>query len=375
MLFHDIPGLGEVKEKLIQAVKQQHVAHALLFHGPVGSPTLPMALALATYLVCENKQEQDACGTCAACVKMSKLVHPDIHLIFPLPGAAAKDDEKDEKSDDKTSFRRFIQEKPYGLPSDWLYFLGAEKKQLNISKNSAREIVRSLSLKSFEGGAKLMFIWCPEFMHVNAANAILKILEEPPANTYFFLITHQPDQLLTTILSRTQKIAVRSYTDQEVADHLVQAGHCSETQAAQLAPLADGDMRRAYQLATQEEDSYTEKIKLWLRKCYVLDVPGLAQETEQYAKLGKEGQKAFLLAGLNVLREALLHSSQLSDLMRSAAGEREFIQKFSSGVLNAQKIEQLYVCLNEAYTHIERNANPKIQYTALSYQIYRILRA
>ena len=376
MLFSSIPGLEEVKQKIIQAVRNNHLAHALLFHGPEGSANLKMALALATYLHCQKPGEHDACGTCASCQRMAKLVHPDINFAFPLPGKGDGKDEDEEKVkiDFNASFRDFAISNPYGNVSDWIYKNDFEKKQLNISKAAARQIIKTLSLKSFEGGYKIMLIWSPEYMHTAAANALLKILEEPSQKTLFLLVTTQPEQLLTTILSRTQKVMVRAFSDEEVMAHLVNEDMCSRETATQIAPLADGNMREAYRMVDKVEDENTWMIRDWFRACYSIQINEIFSFVETFSAKDKEAQKSLLLSGINVLREVLLDKSQLTELMRSVTGDRDFIHKLGQHVLDEEKILAIYELLNKAYYHLERNANAKVLFTDLSFKIYRIMK-
>ncbi|MFD2200335.1 ATP-binding protein [Shivajiella indica] len=376
MLFSSIPGHKEVKDKIINAVKTNHLAHALLFHGPEGSPNLKMALALATYLHCENPGDQDACGVCPSCQKMAKLVHPDINFSFPLPGEGKDKEEEDEKKkvDFLASFRSFALSTPYGSVSDWIYLNDFEKKQLNISKSAARQIIKTLSLKSFEGGYKIMVIWSPEFMHINAANALLKILEEPAEKTIFLLVTSHPEQLLTTILSRTQKVMIRAFSDEEIMDHLVNEKFCSREVATQIAPLADGNMREAYRMIDQVEDENTALIRDWFRVCYSIQVNEMMAFVENFSGKDKEAQKSLLLSAINVIREVLLDKSQLFELMRSAESDRDFIHKLGVNVLDEDKLAKIYELINRASYYLERNANAKILFADLSFSIARILK-
>lgn len=376
MLFSNIPGLEEVKEKIIQAVKNNHLAHALLFHGPEGSANLKMALALATYLHCEQAQDHDACGTCPSCQRMAKLVHPDMNFAFPMPGTGeSKEDEEEKKKIDFVgAFRDFAINSAYGNISDWIYQNDFEKKQLNISKAAARQIIRTLSLKSFEGGYKIMLIWAPEYMNSSSANSLLKILEEPPAKTVFLLVTSQPEQLLTTILSRTQKIMIRAFTDEEIMAHLVSEDLCSREAATQIAPLADGNMREAYRMVDQVEDENTVMIRDWFRACYSIQINEMLSFVELFSSKDKEAQKSLLLSGINVIREVMLDKSQVYDLMRSADTDRDFIHKLGVNVLDEDKLSKIYELLNQAYYFIERNANIRILYTDLSFKIARIMK-
>ncbi|AFL82975.1 DNA polymerase III, gamma/tau subunit [Belliella baltica DSM 15883] len=378
MLFSSIPGLQDVKEKILQAVKNNHLAHALLFHGPEGSANLKMALALSTFLHCQNPLEDDACGQCASCLKMAKLVHPDLNFALPIPSLTKKkedeDEEKETKIDFTASFRNFALNTPYGNISDWIYHNDIEKKQLNISRAAAKTILNTISLKSFEGGYKIMLIWGVEYMNIQSANSLLKVLEEPPPKTLFLLLTTQPEQLLTTILSRTQKVMIRAFTDEEIKDHLVKEELCSREASEQIAPLADGNMREAFRLVDQVVDENTTQVRDWYRLCFSLKTGEIIAQAEDFAKRDKEGQKSLLLSGINVLREVILSKSQLTGLMRSVPEDRGFIENLGVHVLDEDKILSMYRLMNEAHYHLERNASPKILFTDLSFQLARIMR-
>ncbi len=374
MLFSAIPGLDEIKDKLVTAVKTNHLAHALLLHGPEGSANLKIALALATYLICKNRGEHDACGACDSCQKMAKLIHPDLNFTFPIPGKPKEEDKEEEgKNDILASWRKFVLDTGYGNLQDWVSH-NAFTKQLNISKNAAKNVIQTVSLKSFEGGYKIILVWCPELMHVTAANALLKVLEEPPGQTLFLLVAQQPDQLLNTILSRTQKVLVRGFTDEEIREHLLSGGLCGQEAAMQIAPLADGSMREAYRLVDQVADENTAKFRDWMRICYNLDINSIVSQVERFAEQDKENQKLLFLTGLNTLRESLLSKSQLSNLMRAAPSDRKFIEDFGKNVLTEDKITALYQLLNDSYYHLERNANVKILFADVSFHAGRILR-
>ncbi|WP_111671420.1 DNA polymerase III subunit [Algoriphagus litoralis] len=368
MQFSEIPGLPETKEKLINAVKFNHLAHALLFHGPEGSANLTLALALATFMYCENPSESDSCGTCPSCQRMSRLVMPDLNFAFPVI-AKEKEEDDDEKTDVLTSWRKFATTLPYGNVHDFIYFNGFEKKQLNISKASARKIIQALSLMSFEGGYKIMLIWAPEFLHPSAANALLKIIEEPPAKTIFMLVTSQADQLLTTILSRTQKISVRAFSDEEITSHLVGTGLCDSKSAEQIAMLADGNMREAYRMVDQVEDKQVSQIRDWFRLCVSKDLKEIFDLADKFHKEPKESQKSLMLTGLNVTREILLKNFDLDSLLRTTEEDRKFINAISKRVLTEDHAMKLYDSFNQAHYHLERNGNAKMIFTDLSMEI------
>jgi len=373
MQFAAIPGLPETKEKLLNAVKLNHLAHALLFHGPEGSANLTLALALASYLYCEAKTETDSCGTCGSCQRMNKLILPDLNFAFPVVASSKEEDGdedgKDEKSDLLGNWRKFVLGQPYGNVHDFIYFNGFEKKQLNITKAAARKMIQTLSLMSFEGGYKIMLIWAPEYLHPSAANALLKIIEEPPAKTIFLLVTSQADQLLTTILSRTQKILVRAFTDEEVSSHLVETGKCESKAAAQIAMLADGNLREAYLLIDQVEDQTVRQLRDWFRLCATKNLKELFLLSEDFHKADKESQKSLMLAGLNVTREILLKNLDLDHLLRTTDEDRTFINNISKKMLTEEHADKLYQTFNAAHYHLERNGNAKMIFTDLSMEI------
>jgi len=369
MQFSEIPGLPETKEKLVNAVKFNHLAHALLFHGPEGSANLTLALALATFLYCENPSDTDSCGACSSCQRMSRLVMPDLNFAFPIIAKDKDDDDDEEKTDVLTNWRKFATTQPYGNVHDFIYFNGFEKKQLNISKASARKIIQALSLMSFEGGYKIMLIWAPEFLHPAAANALLKIIEEPPAKTIFMLVTSQADQLLTTILSRTQKILVRAFTDEEIKTHLIETEMSDSKSADQIAMLADGNLREAYRLIEQVEDLQVTQIRDWFRLCATQNLNEIFEKADKFHKEPKEAQKSLILTGLNVIREILLKNFDLDQLLRTTEEDRVFIEKISKKVLNEDHAIKLYESFNQAHYHLERNGNAKMIFTDLSMDI------
>ena len=373
MQFAAIPGLPETKEKLLNAVKLNHLAHALLFHGPEGSANLTLALALASYLYCEQKSDTDSCGTCGSCQRMNKLILPDLNFAFPVIASSKEEDgdeeAKEEKSDLLGNWRKFVLGQPYGNVHDFIYFNGFEKKQLNITKAAARKMIQTLSLTSFEGGYKIMLIWAPEYLHPSAANALLKIIEEPPAKTLFLLVTSQADQLLTTILSRTQKILVRAFSDEEVSSHLVETGRCEAKAAAQIAMLADGNMRAAFLLIDQVEDQTVRQLRDWFRLCATKNLKEIFLLSEDFHKADKESQKSLMLAGLNVTREILLKNLDLDQLLRTTDEDRTFINNISKKMLTEEHAIQLYQTFNDAHYHLERNGNAKMIFTDLSMEI------
>jgi len=371
MKFSSIPGLKDVKSLLVEAVRHNHTAHAQLFTGTTGALNLPLALAYATYLHCENKGEDDSCGTCAACSKNSKFIHPDTHFVFPLSNVKGDKDEERFKAEILKSWRAFLLEQPFGNLNDWTGYYGGEDKQALISREESREIIKTLSLKPFESPHKVMIIWQPELMHPSAANGILKILEEPAAHTFFILVTNAADRLLPTIISRTQIVSVPLLQDREIESYLVQRG-MEARKAARITQLAEGDINHALKLGETEEDDNTQRFTEWMRACFKKNYITLVPMAEEYHGLDKLSQKNLMIYSLNIMRETLLRISGADQMNRSQGDELKFIQDFSK-VMNVEKIEKSFTLINDASYHLERNGSAKMIFLDLSLKLARTI--
>jgi DNA polymerase III subunit delta' len=396
MRFADITGLEETKHQLVQAVTANHLAHALLFVGPQGSANLAMALAFATYVQCTARLQaqaagpslwgdapalpaaeaaQDACGQCPSCQKMAKLQHPDVHWVFPVSSTNSVKGESNVVSKSFiTEWRQFLSQNPYGSLGDWRHQYGGEDKQVNISKEESRNIISSLALKSFEGPYKIMLIWLPEHMHPSAANGILKILEEPPAKTLFILITQDTERLLATILSRTQLVKIRGFSDEEIGQILTQQHALSPERAQAAARLAGGNLQEALRLAGDNTDESFALFRDWMRLCYEHQYSKLVTFAEDMGKGGRDGQRNLLLTGLNLLRETLVYPYADGKLQRSQSDELAFAERFSK-VARPEKVYQMTELLNQTLYYLERNANAKIALLDLSLKLAAVLRA
>lgn len=379
MQFSEIIGHDETKQMLLRAVRTNHLAHALLFDGPPGSANLALALALAQYVNCEDKERSgdsndDACGRCASCVKIQKFVHPDLHMVFPVANLAKGKTSEAYLAD----WRKFLLEQPYRTLSEWLETVGADNKQGNISAEEARNILQTLSLKAYEGAYKIMLIWLPELMNVVSANALLKVLEEPPAQTLFLLVTNQSDKLLITILSRTQRVAVRAFTDEEVATHLRQHLNLDETTARRVAYLADGNLSVGLTLGRQEDGGVSASgqhtwFAEWMRSCYRQDLPGLVKQADQFDGFSKEKQKGLLDYSIRLCRDLFLWQQGAGALLRLPDDELAFVKNFSK-VLTIHHLEHIVADLNESAYHLERNARAKMIMLDMSLTFSRLIR-
>jgi DNA polymerase III subunit delta' len=365
MLFKNIIGNEEIKKKLITAIHSGHIAHALLFSGNEGSANLALALAFITYLSCENRLEDDSCGVCPSCHKNLKLIHPDVKFSFPF--ITIKD--KDPISDNLLAeWRNFVLQDPFNNATGWSTYFGGEDKQLYISVDESRQIIRKLTLKPYEADLNVMLIWLPEYMNSPAANALLKVIEEPPDNSIFILVTNDIKRLIPTILSRTQVIQIPPFTDEELISILVDKHFIEKDQAGKIAHLVNGNINEALRLAREVEYNSHVMFRDWMRLCYQEDLIQLIQFTEKYQSLGKLSQQTLLQYGLSMLRESLVWNLGQNQLTRVMGEELDFVKKFSV-IIDLNTIEKLSGLISEASYFLERNANVKILFLDLSLRV------
>jgi DNA polymerase-3 subunit delta' len=361
MLFSDIPGQEAMKQVLRQSVQRQHVAHAQLFRGSEGGAALALALAYAQYLNCEKRPvgAADSCGHCPACTKTAKLAHPDLNFIVPVTTTKAVS--KDAVSHKfMADWRNFVLDNPYQGLNDWMQHIGAENKQGNISKDEAVQILKTVSLKAFEARFKIVIIWLPELMHPTAANAVLKLLEEPPPAAIFLLVSFAPEQLLPTIISRVQPVVVRPFSENDITSYLHTQYQVPDAKARQVAQLADGSLGAAIASKDQNADhDYFEFFVRWMRQAYSQKAADILKSSEEFQKLGRETQKELLSYSLCLLRKVLLFGIDPQFVPHLPAGEQEFVTRFSK-LVTPRNADLLTKELTDAHYHIERNANPRM---------------
>ena len=383
MLFRDIIGQERTKQQLRKAVQEGLIPHAQLFVGPEGVGKLQLAIAYAQYLACPNRTAEDACGTCPTCLQYAKLQHPDLHFVFPI----VKTDAGDVCDDFIDTFREIILTKSYFDLDDWYTALGVETKQGLIYEKESSEILRKLSLKSFGDGYKVMIIWQPQKMNATCANKLLKILEEPPQKTIFLLVTEQPDQLLTTILSRVQQIRVPRLSEDEIQAGLMARGY-DEQASADWAHIANGSYLAALKLADEigaNQQYLSDFVKL-MRDAYTIGhINNQAKKAESLqhirkwsldmadAKVGREKQRAFLQYAQKQVRENYIFNLQQPELNYQTSDEREFSQRFSP-YINASNVEQIMAELDKAERQIGQNGNAKIIFFDLCLQFIVLLK-
>jgi DNA polymerase III subunit delta' len=375
MRFKEIIGQANAKQLLRGMAAGSRMPHALLLLCAPGSGGLSLALAVARLLNCEKPTddpetgEKESCERCYACIKTGKWIHPDLHFSYPTVGA------KEISTRFLKQWRAALAENTYFSAQDWLDRLDAGNAQGNITRDECAEIVKKLSLKTFEAKKKILVMWLPEYLG-KEGNRLLKIIEEPPDDTIFILVAENPDLILNTILSRCQLVKVPQLHDEEIAKALITKGFDSD-EAHAIARLADGSWHEAVRLSKETANDNAKSFLYWMRKCFVGNGVELVRWTENFAKLGREKQKLFLKYGLHFLREVLILKMMDGlnpDLPpRLRPDELETAQKMKT-VLDVNKIEQISRLFDDCIYHVERNANPKVLFLDASIRTHKILR-
>jgi DNA polymerase-3 subunit delta' len=393
MLFKDVIGQQDVKQHLTEMVQHNRISHALLFLGKEGSGALPLAIAFAQYIVCEKvngkpaasagaslfgeepasplttHHAQDACGVCGPCLKAQQLVHPDIHFSYPVIPRKAGD--KPVSTDYITEWRGFIAKHPYGNVYDWLQFIGAENKQGNITAQECNDIMRILSLKSFESEFKVLLLWMPEYLGTEG-NKLLKLIEEPPPNTLFLLVAESEALILPTIISRTQLVKVPALPAATVTEALVNRAGITAEQASQVASVAEGNYREALQLLQHAEDDWQLLLREWLNAILKNGPIAQVKWIDDTSKLGREKQKQFLRYFIHLLEQAVRVQAMGAQNLYLPENERDFAIRLNK-IANFPQQEAIIEELNKATYYIERNANAKMLFHALTIKMYHIM--
>lgn len=380
MLFKNVLGLEHIKNHLVTTADTGRVAHAQLFVGPEGSGVLPMALAYAQYLLCGNSGGENEGANSACNAKCHTLTHPDLHFAFPVSNS---DKVKSHAVSDHylEEWRQFVKEQPYGNLFDWYRHIGIEKKQGQIGVDEAQDVVKKLSLKSYEGGYKVLIIWMAEKMNISAANKLLKLIEEPPAKTMLLLLAEEEEQIINTIRSRCQILHFPPLAEQAIADALVNRG-ANPTEAQSISQEANGNFNKALDLLHKDsEDLVFERwFVQWVRSAFkAKGNKGAIQElllwSDEVAKTGREVQKQFLNYCLAIMRQALLLNYKAPELVHAKIHVEGFdLQKFAPFV-HENNILDIVAELEKAIFHVERNGNSKLIFTDLSIKLTRLLHA
>lgn len=375
MNFSQIPGQKAVIDRLRASVAENRVSHALLFIGPEGSGKFAIALAFARYISCEKRTAEDACGVCPSCVKYNKLIHPDLHFVFPV---IKKKSGTEPVSDTYIAqWREMVLRSPYFSLNTWTEAMEVANEQASILVAEAAEILRKLSLKSFESDFKIMIIWLPEKMNTETANKLLKIIEEPPEKTLFILVSEEDDKLLPTILSRCQHVRIPSISSEEMALYLEKEQGIDRARASEIAGIANGNMVRAMELAREDDVStiYLDRFTRLMRTAYTRDIQSLVTWSEETAALGRERQKSFISYALRLIRENFIMNFNGSEngLVYLTRAENEFSSRFHP-FINENNIQALDREFNLAYAHVESNGNTKMIFLDLALRTMRLIR-
>ena len=375
MQFREVIGQQKVKERLINTVRENRISHAQLFLGPEGSGNLALAIAYAQYIACSDRQENDSCGVCPSCLKYKKLVHPDLHFVYPV--ATSKAVSKDPVSDDYIAqWRETIIENPYINETRWYEVIDVENKQGIISKNESQEILRKLNLKTFEADYKIMIIWLPEKMNAAAANKLLKLIEEPPEKTLFLLVSENSEQIISTILSRTQLVKIPRIDNECMRNALCDRFGLAPEKAGDIVHLSNGNFFDAQNIIhSVEEDEYNfNQFTTVMRLSYQRKMNEIVNWVDDMAQVGREKQKSMLAYSLRLIRENFMLNLQKKEMVYLTQKEYDFSVKFSP-FINMNNIQILYQEFNRAHADIEMNAYAKIVFLDLALKIMKCIRA
>jgi DNA polymerase-3 subunit delta' len=388
MQLKDVIGQAEVKQHLIELVEHNRLSHALLFLGKEGSGALPLAIAFAQYIVSiptsNNSPSEDLFGTTTpqspvfvhpeqiisrpSWQRANELIHPDLHFSYPV--IPRKPGDKPISTDYIVEWREFIQSTPYGNIYDWLQHIGAENKQGNITANECSDILRKLSLKTFESEYKVLVMWMPEYLG-NEGNKLLKLIEEPPPNTLFILVAENESLILPTILSRTQLIKIPLLSTEEIASALEKQAKISAEQARQIASVSEGNYREAQQLVSHAEEDWQSLLRNWLNTIMKTGPASQIKWIDETSKMGREKQKQFLRYFSHLLEQAIRHQT-MGDSLMIPDNERDFAIRLNK-IAGLGQQQAIIKELDDAIYYIERNANAKLLFHALTIKIYHII--
>lgn len=373
MQFKDVIGLGAIKKSLIHEVESGRVSHAQMLLGPEGNGKLPLAIAFAAYLLCDNPNSSDSCGVCPNCKKVSAFTHPDLHFVFPV--VANKTNKVAYSGDRLQEWTAMVHKQPYFNLKQWQMHLDEMGKNASIGVEESRQILKRLALKSYSGKYKVMIIWLPEKMNNQSANKLLKLLEEPPEKTVFLLVSNAVDTILPTILSRTQIIRVPALKSDELIPYLTSKYRVNDEAAASAASLAQGNVAEAIELlqGADAQHAFFDLFVKMMRAAYKANPMDLMEVGEDAASLDKENQKNFLKYGLHIFRESIILNYMKGELVNLQSNERAFLENFAR-FINNHNITELMDEFNQAHYHLERNANPKILFSDVVIKLTKLIK-
>ena len=376
MKRNEVIGQEEVWQRLTEMVREERLPHAIMLCGPQGCGKMALALAFASYLLCQNRDgHNEACGECKQCKMLEKWGHPDLLFSYPTIKTPAMGSEHKPVSEDfAEEWRNMISRSPYFNIEQWMTEIGAENQQAIITAGESDELNRKLSLKSSQGGYKVSVMWLPERMNIECANKILKLIEEPPSHTVFIMVSENPDNLLETIRSRVQRIDVKKTDNESIQKALVSKYGITDDDAMRVARLANGDWLTAVGelTADSENKDFLADFQSLMRLAYQRNVRELKRWSDNINSYGREKQKRFLTYFLRLIRESFMYNFQQPDLSYLTSQEEAFTANFARFV-NENNILQINELANKAIRDISQNANGKIVFFDMALQMIVLL--
>jgi len=360
--FKKVVGHKILKERLINAVKENRISNTQLFLGPEGSGNLAMALAFSQFINCLSPLEDDSCGLCSSCLKYESLIHPDLHFTYPTisPIKLSKELLQD--------WREAFLKNPYLNDFEWFNQIEEDtSKQGNITADECRDIIYRLTLKSYEAKYKTQIIWMPEYLSKDG-NRLLKMLEEPPLGTLILLVANDTENVLPTILSRCQIIKVPKIIETDIESALIDHHDVEIEKARYISRIADGNFNLALSLIKLEHGDYLSHFKEWMRACWTSNIIEIQRITEVLLEQGKEYLKNFLDYSLQIMRASIIYGFGDKTSLRVGNDELNFIDIFSKH-LNHSNTHKIVKSFNDSVFYVERNANVKIMFLNLSLYI------
>lgn len=359
MKFYEVIGQSEVKQHLLHMVQEERLPHALMFCGPSGAGKLPLALAFANYLLCENPADEEPCGTCSSCHMLAEWTHPDLHFSFPV--YKKKSTDRPVSDDFLAEWRLQLKESIYFDNEAWLRDIKAENQQIVHYVYESDNLQRKLALKSSQGGRKVVILWQPERMNIEMSNKLLKLIEEPPSKTHFLLVSENPEMVLGTIQSRVQNIHVPALNEEEIAQALIVREETDEETAHTIAHVAQGSYLTALKMleSESEEKLFFEYFKQLMRLSYMRKIKDMRQWSYTMADLGREKQKRLLAYFQRLMRENFVFNFQQPELCYETPEEADFSKNFARFV-NEKNILGIMEELTTAQRDIEQNVNAKM---------------
>jgi DNA polymerase III subunit delta' len=366
MRFADIPGLEFEKKRIRSFVSNRRLPHAMILHGPEGSAKLALALALTNLIQCLSPAKEEPCGICNACQKSFKLIHPDNHYFFPLAGG-----KEINVVDHTNEWRNAVLSNPYLNATSWQETIAKENKLLNISAAECRNMVKTMSMTIYEGNYRVLLVWLPEYLG-HQGNILLKLVEEPPENSLILLVTENFQALLPTLVSRCQAISIPSFADSDIHTALMTVGIKDDILIQNITGSVEGNMSEALMMAKDQINPHSEKMILWLRLCFKKKAEDLILWCDSFASEGRDVHRQFLKYGLKYIEQVLYYKITQTESEGFNADEWKGIKGLAQQ-LSIDDIRLIDELFSDHMYYIERNANPKVLFTALSLNLSQIL--